>query len=128
MVKMDITGRDDIYKLVKLFYKKLMRDPEMKHFFEEFTDAKNLEKHLVILVNFWDNILFYTGAYKKNAMQPHLALQARKPFIKKHFETWLFHFNTSVDELFNGEMAHTAKSRALSIATVMQIKITELTK
>ena len=125
---MDINGRDDIYKLVKLFYEKLMRDAEMKHFFEEFADPENLEKHLIVLVDFWDNILFYTGAYKKNAMQPHLALQARKPFNKKHFETWLFHFNTSVDELFNGEMAHTAKSRALSIATVMQIKISELTK
>lgn len=125
---MDITGRDDIYNLVKLFYEKLMRDDEMKHFFEEFTDPENLEKHLVVLVNFWDNILFYTGAYKKNAMRPHLELQAKKPFKKRHFEVWLFHFNTSIDELFSGEMAHTAKTRALSIATVMQIKISELTK
>jgi len=125
---MDIIGRDDIYKLVKLFYEKLMRDDEMKHFFEEFTEPINLEKHLIVLVNFWDNILFYTGSYKKNAMKPHLDLQAHKPFKKRHFEVWLSHFNASVDELFIGEMAHTAKTRALSIATVMQIKISEMNK
>jgi len=43
-----------------------------------------------------------------------------------HFKHWLSSFNDSVDELFEGQMAHTAKSRALSIATVMKIKISEL--
>ena len=38
------------------------------------------------------------------------------------------HFKTTVDELFQGEVAHTAKSRAMSLATVMQIKIAEINK
>jgi hemoglobin len=125
---MDITGRDDIYRLVELFYKKLMNDAEMIHFFEEFMDPDKLEKHLIVLVDFWDNILFYSGTYKKNAMRPHLQLQYEKPFNSNHFDVWLHHFNSSVDELFDGEMAYATKSRARSIATVMRIKIAELNK
>jgi hemoglobin len=126
--KKDIESRDDIYLLVKTFYVKLMNDKVMSHFFEEFKDPIHLETHLQTLVDFWSNILFYTGEYRKNAMQPHLDLQPKMPFETIHFTHWLSSFNQSVDELFDGEMAHTAKSRALSIATVMKIKILEINK
>lgn len=127
-MKKDIQNRDDIYLLVKTFYVKLMNDEVMCHFFEEFKNPIHLEEHLQTLVDFWSNILFYTGEYRKNAMQSHLDLQQQKPFEIIHFKHWLSSFNASVDELFQGQMAHTAKSRALSIATVMQIKISGLNK
>jgi hemoglobin len=79
-------------------------------------------------VNFWDNILFYSGTYKKNAMQPHIELHVKKPFKIQHFQQWLLHFKNTVDDHFVGENAHAAKSRAISIATVMQIKIFESSK
>ena len=81
---------------------------------------------LDILVNFWDSVLFQNDVYRKNAMQPHLILHQQSPLQKHHFETWLTYFNESVDELFEGEKAFLAKERALSIATVMQIKISQL--
>jgi len=127
-MKKEIENRDDIYLLVKTFYVKLMSDDVMCHFFEAFKNPDHLETHLQTLVDFWSNILFYTGEYRKNAMQPHLDLHPQKPFKPIHFKHWLSSFNESVDELFHGEMAHTAKSRALSIATVMQIKISEVDK
>jgi len=127
-MKKTIDNREDIYFLVKDFYVKLMSDDLVNHFFEDFSDPILLEEHLQILVDFWDNILFYSGSYKKNAMRPHLNLHLKKPFEKKHFQQWIYHFNTTVDEHFIGEIAHAAKSRALSIATVMQIKISELNK
>ena len=105
-----------------------MSDEVMCHFFEDFKNPDHLETHLQTLVDFWSNILFYTGEYRKNAMQPHLDLQPKKPFKEIHFTHWLSSFNASVDELFHGEIAHNAKSRALSIATVMQIKISEISK
>lgn len=125
-MKKDIKTREDIYLLVKNFYKKLLSDAEMHHFFSKFSNGEVLESHLQTLVDFWDNILFYSGGYRKNAMQPHLILHREKPFSEKHFSHWLSHFNTTVDELFEGEMADIAKTRALSIATVMKIKISEL--
>ncbi len=125
-MKNDIQHREDIYLLVKTFYIKLMNDDLMHHFFVDFEQPEHLEKHLQTLVDFWENILFYSGGYRKNAMAPHLELQKEKPFKPVHFKSWLSMFNASVDELFEGEMAHTIKSRALSIATVMKIKVSEL--
>ena len=38
-------------------------------------------------------------------------------------EIWLNHFNTTVDENFTGVNAEKIKTQALSLATIMQIKI-----
>lgn len=118
----DVQNRDDLYLIVTEFYKKLLINKELKHFFGKFQDKTTLEKHLNTLVDFWDNILFYTGTYGKNAMQPHLLLHQKNPFSKIHFETWLKLFNQSVDDNFKGENASILKNRALSVATVMRIK------
>jgi hemoglobin len=125
-MKKDIANRDDIYNLVSLFYDKLLIDIELKHFFEDFNDKILLEEHLKVLVEFWDNILFFSGGYRKNAMKPHLDLQQTKPFKPHHFKRWLSNFNESVNVLFEGDNAHAIKSRALSIATVMEIKISQM--
>ena len=124
-MKNDIANREDILKLVSLFYEKLLADSSISYIFMEVAKI-DLPHHLDILVDFWDNILFQHDVYRKNAMQPHLALHQQSPLKKHHFETWLKYFNESVDELFEGEKAFLAKERALSIATVMQIRIKEL--
>jgi hemoglobin len=123
MTKRDIIDRQDIYIIVDDFYKKLLQDQEMKHFFEKFKEEIELQKHLDVLVDFWDNVLFYTGSYNKNAMLPHIKLNKTKPFHKRHFNLWLQYFYESVDKNFEGETAEIAKNRATSIATVMQLKI-----
>jgi len=122
----DIANRNDIYNLVKQFYIKLLNDVVLKHFFEDLNTDEKLEKHLQILVNFWEQQLFYTGTYKRNALKPHLDLHHKKPFAKKHFDQWLNLFNETVDQLYDGIKAHQAKVKAQSIATVMQIKILQL--
>ncbi len=122
----EIKNREDLYLIVSEFYKKLLIDNDIKHFFEDMVKEDGLEEHLQVLVDFWDNMLFYTGVYKRNAMQPHLLLHLKKPFLPKHFKIWLNYFNNTVDENFTGELAHAAKTRALSIATVMQLKVTQL--
>lgn len=121
-MKNDIENREDLHLIVSEFYNKLLIHKDMAQFFEKFSDKATLETHLNILVDFWDNILFYSGTYHKNAMQPHVKLHKKKPFSKKHFNIWLELFNSSVDEYFKGDNAQTIKNRALSIATVMQIK------
>jgi len=127
-MKRDIENREDLLLLVRLFYEKLLTDKLLHHFFEKFNQKEFLEDHLEVLVDFWDNVLFYSGTYQKNAMQPHLLLSREKPMVAAHFERWIFHFTKSVDELFDGNVAHAAKSRALSIATVMQIKVAQAQK
>ena len=123
MTKKDILDRADIHIIVDHFYKKLLIDEEMNIFFEKFKDPHSLKNHLNILVDFWDNILFYSGTYSKNAMLPHIELNKKIPFSKIHFNLWLNHFNCSVDDHFVGSNAEIIKNRANSIATVMKLKI-----
>lgn len=124
-MKKDIANREDLLKLVSLFYEKLLADSSINYIFTDVARI-DLPHHLDILVDFWDNILFQKDTYRKNAMRPHLILHRQSPLQKHHFETWLRYFNESVDDLFEGEKAFLAKERALSIATVMQIKISQL--
>ena len=121
-MKKDISSREDLLLLVKNFYKKLLSDETISYLFTDIAKI-DLDHHLPVLVDFWDSILFQSDTYRKNAMQPHLILNQKSPLEKHHFETWLMYFNNTVDELFEGEKAFLAKERALSIATVMQIKL-----
>jgi hemoglobin len=123
--KEDIQNREDLLRLVTRFYEKLLADDSISYLFTAVAKI-DLQHHLPVLVDFWDAILFQSDTYRKNAMQPHLTLHQQSPLQKHHFESWLSHFKESVDELFKGEKAFQAKERATSIATVMQIKISQL--
>jgi hemoglobin len=123
--KKDIENRDDLLLLMQQFYKKLLVDDSISYLFTDVAKI-NLNHHFPVLVDFWDSILFQSDTYHKNAMQPHLALHQKAPLQKHHFDTWLGYFKQTVDELFDGQTAFIAKERATSIATVMQIKISQL--
>jgi len=126
-MKKDIADRNDLLILLILFYNKLLADKSISYLFTDIAKI-DLPHHMDTLVNFWDSILFQNDVYRKNAMQPHLILHQKSPLHKHHFGTWLRYFNQSVDELFEGEKAFLAKERALSIATVMQIKISQVSR
>jgi hemoglobin len=124
-MKRDIENRDDLLLLMQEFYKKLLADDSINYLFTDVAKI-NLDHHFPVLVDFWDSILFQSGTYQKNAMQPHLALHQKSPLTRHHFETWLRYFKESVDELFIGDNVFIIKERATSIATVMQIKTIQL--
>lgn len=126
LMNRDIENREDLLLLVTRFYEKLLADDSISYLFTAVAKI-NLEHHLPVLVDFWDSILFQSDTYRKNAMQLHMLLHQQSPLQKHHFETWLRYFKETVDELFEGEKAFLAKERATSIATVMQIKISQLT-
>ena len=121
-MKKDISSREDLLLLVTRFYEKLLSDPSISYLFTDIAKI-NLEHHLPVLVDFWDSVLFSSDTYRKNAMQPHIDLHRQAPIQKHHFETWLRYFKETVDELFEGNKAFLAKEKATSIATIMQIKL-----
>ena len=59
-------------------------------------------------------------------MKVHLQLHQKEPLQKVHFERWLTHFNDTIETYFSGPKANLAKERALSIATVIQIKTAQV--
>lgn len=120
-MKNDIANRSDLEQLVQQFYTLAVEDPTLKPVFDKA--GLNLEHHLPIIIDFWDTSLFQSDSYQRNAMQVHLDLHRKIPLTKAAFERWLHLFDATVDDLFEGQNAHTLKIRAQSIATVMQIKI-----
>ena len=120
--KRDIENREDIELLVNTFYKKVLSDDIIGYIFTEVVKI-NFHEHMPKMVDFWETTLFQNIIYKGNPMTVHLHLNLKEPLKKKHFDQWLYLFNETVDELFIGEKAHLAKTRAVSIATMMQIKI-----
>lgn len=118
---MDIENRDDIEQLMRAFYAKAIPDPVIGHYFTEVIQM-DLEKHLPVIIDFWETVLFGIAKYKSNAIAVHQHLHTKSAFEDKHFERWVSLFQATVDDLFEGEKATLAKQRALSIATVMKIK------
>ena len=76
-----------------------------------------------ILVTFWSQGILGTGGYSKNLTDIHLDIDKLEHLSPELFKIWLNHFNNTVDSLFKGEKSEQIKTQALSIATVMQIKI-----
>lgn len=121
-MKADITNRSDIQQLIDSFYTKVRADDTIGYLFNDVAKV-NWEQHLPRMYDFWESIIFQTGNFRGNPMMAHMALHQRSPLSKSHFDRWLSLFNQTVDELFEGNNAELAKQRALSIATMMQIKI-----
>jgi hemoglobin len=117
-----IENEADIELLVNSFYDKVLHDKMLSPFFNHVAKS-HWDQHLRVMNCFWNNLLFYTGGYFGNPLHTHQALHRFKTLEPKHFERWLSLFNTTIDELFKGEKAELAKSRAYAIATVMQIKV-----
>jgi hemoglobin len=122
MAQMDISTREDIVRLVDSFYEKVKRDELIGSLFTTVFNV-NWGRHLPVMYDFWQNMLFYTGSYSGNPLESHRRLHQVFPLKEEHFNRWVVLFTETVDELFKGERALLAKQRALSIATVMKIKI-----
>ena len=120
----DIQNQDDLYLLVDEFYKKLLSDASIRYIFTAVVKIK-IEEHLPILVMFWSQAILGTGGYTKNLTQIHLDINAKEQLTPELFKIWLDHFYTTVDEHFKGKKAEQIKTQALSIATIMQIKIVQ---
>lgn len=121
-MKKDITSKKDIKVLVDSFYDRVKPDPVIGHFFSQVIPV-DWEKHLPVMYSFWENVLFHKGSYAGNPMVQHQALHQKSKMTTAHFKRWLQLFNETVNDLFEGDNAEIIKQRALSIATVMQIKI-----
>lgn len=56
-MKKDIEDRKDIELLINSFYDKVKQDAIIGSFFTEVVQV-NWEKHLPVMYNFWENIVF----------------------------------------------------------------------
>ena len=120
----DLSDGKDVQLLVETFYEKALKDEVIGYLFTDIAQL-DLPEHLPRICSFWESILFGNLTYQGNPMEVHQHLHQKEPLVKEHFERWLALFTATVDELFAGVVANRAKTRATSIATVMQIKLAE---
>ena len=119
----DIETREDILFIMRKFYDKLLVDESINFFFTKVTSVdQHLEAHFDILATFWEQSLFLKGGYSNNMFSIHKDVHAKHAFKKEHFDIWLIHFNSTIDEHVAGKYAEQMKTQALSMATIMQIK------
>jgi hemoglobin len=122
--KKDIENRQDIQLLIDAFYSKIRADDTIGYIFNDVAKV-DWEHHLPIMYDFWESILFHKMAYKGNPMQVHKMLNQLVPLKAEHFERWKKLFFETIGENFDGETAELARQRAVSIATMIQLKIAQ---
>lgn len=113
--KHDISGAEDVRRLVDAFYGKVRKDALLSPVFDEVARV-DWPHHLPIMYRFWESLLFQSANYEGNPYLKHALL----PISAEHFQRWLSLFLAAVDELFAGEKAEEAKTRAKMIADVFQ--------
>ena len=118
----DIETRTDIDLIMRVFYERALADEVIGYIFTDVAQL-DLERHLPIIGDFWEGMLFGTTIYSEHGRNPllvHKHLHLLSPLTKEHFDRWLKIFTLSIDEEFAGERAEFLKMRAHAIAERMQ--------
>jgi hemoglobin len=120
----DIESREDILRLVTTFYGTLFEDPVLGPIFRDVAQV-DLERHIPTFANFWENILFQTGAYRGGLMAAHIRVHLLEPLDTHHLQRWLDTWETTVDSLFTGPRANHAKVQASRVGVNMFHRLAE---
>jgi len=116
----DIENIDDIKVLVDAFYAKVNEDDLLSPIFNHIAKV-NWEAHLPRMYQFWASLLIDTNEYRGQPFDKHAEHSNHIHAI--HFDRWILLFNQTIDELFEGEKAKLAKTRAQSIGAIFQYKL-----
>lgn len=115
----DIVNSHDIQQMVDAFYAKIQQDELLGPVFAERIAPDAWGMHLQTMYRFWGTQLLGEKEYFGAPYAKHRTL----PVGKEHFDRWLLLFNETVDGLFSGPRASTAKVKAASIGEVFLSKI-----
>lgn len=114
----DLATRADIQRLVVDFYRDVAMDDTLGPIFA--AAHVDWSVHIPKLVDFWAWQLLDEPAYERNPLRAHLPVHARTPFGAEHYVRWLELFDSTIDGLFAGPTAESAKARARRMAAAMR--------
>ena len=127
MTKNDVQNRSDIDNIVVRFYDAMLKDSIIGFIFTDVIKIE-LEHHLPIIVDFWEDSLFRSKSYTGNTLQKHLDVSAKIPLKPGHFTRWLFLFKQAVDANHAGKNADAMKYRAEMVAKAISASISDQKK
>ena len=121
-MKNDIENVEDIATLVNAFYTKVIDDSTIGYIFKS-VPYFSFEKHIPIMISFWETLLFGVASYKGNPMLKHIELNKTIPLNTEHFKQWLSLWEETVNVTFKGKNATEAIIKAKSIGCLIEHKI-----
>ncbi len=121
----DIQNRTDINHLVETFYDRVFADEQLGPVFARVAHVTP-ETHFPLMGDFWETVLFGQNRYHGNVILKHIDLHRKQTLQPTQFDRWLSLFCHTVDELFTGKVAETAKTRARTMSMVLQAKLRTL--
>ncbi|MBO0929372.1 group III truncated hemoglobin [Fibrella aquatilis] len=123
----DIQNRTDIDHLVATFYGRVFADEQIGLVFT-LVARVTPETHFPLLGDFWETVLFGQNRYHGNVILKHVELHLKQALQPAQFDRWVSLFCLTVDDLFIGTVAETAKIRARTMSMVLQAKLHTLTQ
>jgi hemoglobin len=120
-MKPDIKLPEDVRLLVDTFYEKVKQDDLIGYIFNEVVRV-DWPAHLPRMYAFWEFLLLGMDTFQGNPIEKHYEVHRMTPLRPEHFERWVQLFQSTVDELFEGHKADTAKFRAFAIAETWKTK------
>lgn len=115
----DIQSPADIKLLVDTFYDRIQQHELLGPVFATRITDGNWQPHLEKMYRFWGTLLLYTQEYSGSPFDKHIGLMIGS----EHFKQWLELFDNTINSLFEGEVANTAKERAHNIALTFEYKL-----
>ncbi|TBW30415.1 group III truncated hemoglobin [Gramella sp. KN1008] len=122
----DIQNRKDIELLVDEFYKLVIKDEKIGHFFTRVVKL-DWDHHIPVMYDFWESSLLGKMKYKGNPMIKHIELSKKETLKEEHFNRWLNLWEKTIRKHFEGKKAETAIQRGRQIAELMKFKIERYT-
>ena len=113
------TGIDEamIERLVRAFYGRVQRDPQLGPIFAR--RIADWELHIAKLCAFWSSVALMTGRYHGTPMVKHMRL----PVDASHFDRWLALFEETAREVCPPEAAAHFMERARRIASSLEMGV-----
>lgn len=118
----DIRSREDIEMLVNSFYDKVRKDDVIGYIFQQII-GDDWSHHLPIMYSFWETVLLNKAGYSGNPVKKHIEIDKKVPLQQEHYERWLQLWHETLDNLFAGEVAETAKIRAAAMMQLIDMKV-----
>ena len=118
----ELKTRADIEYLIDTFYKKVVADESIGSFFTEVVEL-DWNKHIPIMIDFWESVLFGGYKYKGNPMSVHMELNNKEALKPEHFERWLDLWETTIKNNFSGKKATKAIQKAKTVSEVMMMRL-----
>jgi hemoglobin len=115
-VRRDIADSEDISLLVAEFYRRAFADDLLGPVFVDIARV-DLSAHLPVMCDFWETVLLRAELYRRNALRPHVVLDAEVKLTPTHFARWLALWAATVDERHAGGLSPTLRPSTTTPAT-----------